>query len=498
MSRRNLRWQGLGLMAGGGAGLLALTSMMNPAFAYGAPLLDTAADPDVVIVPGGSGMPIPTTAYLDNVEKLFLPSTPLFEGQPTFPGATYEPLFTPEGLYPITGVKSLPFDTSVAEGETIENDAILSDLANGDNVTVFGYSQSATIATLEMEQLASMPNAPSPEQLSFVFMGDPNSPNGGIVERFLGLDNPFLGEGFSSGPTPADLYSTTIYNQEYDGLADYPRYPIDLLSDLNAAAGLPYVHLRYVPYLQPGVPGLTPEQVATAVELPTAGPTLTTYYMIPTENLPLLDPLRSVPVVGNPLADLLQPDLTYLVNLGYGDPLYGWSTGPANVPTPFGLLPPLSAFEQLPGLLVSGAEQGIQNFIGDLTGSGPNPVTLSMPSLDSLTSLPDPSVGTDTVDTVSSVLANDYAVLLPIADIGLSLITTLPEYDVSLFVDQLEAGNLVNAIGDPIAADMGLSVFWIDDYLGTTVTNAAIDTVNLFGSSALTDTVSTILSLLFA
>ena len=50
---------------------------------------------------------------------------------------------------------------------------------------------------------------------------------------------------------------------------------------------------------------------------------MTNYYMIPTQNLPLLDPLRAIPVVGTPLADLLQPDLRVLVNLGYGDPNFG-------------------------------------------------------------------------------------------------------------------------------------------------------------------------------
>jgi len=30
------------------------------------------------------------------------------------------------------------------------------------------------------------------------------------------------------------------------------------------------------------------------------------------------------------------------VNWGYGDPNFGWSTGPADVPTPFGFLPPLA------------------------------------------------------------------------------------------------------------------------------------------------------------
>lgn len=32
---------------------------------------------------------------------------------------------------------------------------------------------------------------------------------------------------------------------------------------------------------------------------------MTNYYMITTPNLPLLDPLRAIPVIGNPVADLL-------------------------------------------------------------------------------------------------------------------------------------------------------------------------------------------------
>ncbi len=45
-------------------------------------------------------------------------------------------------------------------------------------------------------------------------------------------------------------------------------------------------------------------------------------------------------MIGTPIADLLQPALKVLVNLGYGDPAYGWSNnGYANVQTTFGLLP---------------------------------------------------------------------------------------------------------------------------------------------------------------
>ena len=45
---------------------------------------------------------------------------------------------------------------------------------------------------------------------------------------------------------------------------------------------------------------------------------MTTYYLIPTANLPLLDPLRLIAVLGNPLADLLQPFLRPFIDFGYG------------------------------------------------------------------------------------------------------------------------------------------------------------------------------------
>jgi hypothetical protein len=364
----------------------------------------------------------------------------------------------------LTGVNSLPLDTSVSEGVTILNNSIQANLAAGDVSTVFGSSQSAVISSLEMEALDPS-GTPSTLPVNFVLIGDEMNPNGGILERFAGLDLASLGISFY-GATPADDFPTDMYTAEYDGFADFPRYPIDLLSDLNAFFGLEYAQYS------------VPAQVATAIQLPTSGATETTYYMIPTTDLPLLDPVRGIPLIGNPIADLLQPDLTYIVNLGYGDPLYGWSTSAANVPTEFGLFPSLSDIEMMPGLLVSGAEEGIENFIGDFTGTGPNPVVL--PSLSSLTSLLDPSSGTasadplaalsalasdpalsltDLVNTLSSATSTAYGTLLSTADIANALLTSLPAYDVSLFVDNLQAGNLLDAVGLPIAADIGLGTF---------------------------------------
>jgi hypothetical protein len=428
--------------------------MMNSAFAYGetpTPLADPG--PPTTELMGATGLPIPTE------DESYMAAANAYI-QDFLPGTTPVVLDTPEDFFPLTGTNSLTFDQSVSQGLTILNDAIASNLAAGTPVGVFGVSQSADISSLEMEKLDPA-GAPSSLPAFFVLLGDEMNPNGGLLERFVGADLASLGLTFY-GATPGDDFPTVIYTHEYDGFADFPRYPIDFLSDLNAAFGIAYDH------------SYTAAMIPTAFTLPTSGATETTYYMIPTADLPLLEPLRAIPVIGNPIADLLQPDLTYLVNLGYGDPLYGYSTSAANVPTPFGLFPSLSAFEQLPALLVKGAEQGIQNFIGDFTGTGTNPVNLS---LGSLTSLLDPSSGTasvladpfsalsatagdpassltDIVNTFSGDASTTPDLLPVLADFASAFLTSLPEYDVSLFEENLS--DPIDAIGLPIAADMGL------------------------------------------
>ena len=281
--------------------------------------------------------------------------------------------------------------------------------------------------------------------------------------------------------TPSNDFPTTIWTREYDGFADFPQYPIDVLADLNAFAGIALLHGNY--------PTLTATQLSSAVALPQSGaPSQTTYYMIPTQNLPLLEPLRLIPGIGNPLADLVQPDLRYLINWGYGDPNYGWSTGPADVPTPFGFLPPPSATTSLPPLLVRGAQQGVAAFASDLSAEVPKSLpAMSLPGIanslmaNSSASGPlAPPTATSMQSTITGVLTglesanNDfvgnltytfssvYATLLPTADIATAVAISLPSYDFDLFINGIiQAVNgdpvgLINAIGNPIAADVGL------------------------------------------
>lgn len=181
-----------------------------------------------------------------------------------------------------------------------------------------------------------MSQLPQGTPVNFVLVGNEmNPPNGGMLSRFPGLNLPSLGLPFY-GATPENAFPpTTNYTLEYDGFADFPRYPLNVLSVLNAGLGIIFVHTKYA--------DLTSQQVNSAIPLPTTDPSQK-YYIIPTSNLPLLEPLRLLPVIGNPVADLLQPALKVIVNLGYGDPpQYGWSTnGFANQQTTFGSSPPMS------------------------------------------------------------------------------------------------------------------------------------------------------------
>jgi hypothetical protein len=343
-------------LAGASAGLLGLTSMVYAGFAFGG---DTA----LVLGPGGFSTPPPR--YVEAVEQLYL--------EPNGYGDyTTQPLTTPEAVFPAAATPMFT-DPQTNQAITLLDNAIMQDTVDGGHVVVFGYSGSATIAFLEQEALNMNDNAPDPSQLAFVLAGDPSNPNGGLYDRVL------------PSYFSADHYPTDVYTQEYDGFADFPQYPLNTLSDLNAIMGMIYQHSTYA--------NLTPEQISSAIPLPTTGDSLTHYYMIPTENLPLLEPLRLLPG-GNQLADLLQPDLKVLVNLGYGSITDGWSQGPANAPTPFGIFPNVNPAEVATALM-NGAQQGMTDAMNDtpsLTGAFSPTLIDELAYTYGLTETPDPSL----------------------------------------------------------------------------------------------------------
>lgn len=441
--------------------------------------IDLLAGETVGLVIGGSGVPIPGTGYVDAADALYIqPNAP----DTTYPGVLANGLFTPEGLYPLDGINVLRLNypagangfpsqtTSVGQGMTILDNNIQAQLAAGNAVTVFGYSQSSTIASLEMQQLDPA-GTPSDLPVQFVLIADPSNPNGGLLERFNGFETtsgavnplelniPSMGISFD-GATPADDFQTSIYTLEYDGFADFPRYPLNFLADLNAFLGIRQLHGTY---LNGGVDGSgpTPEQIANAILLPgsqdsTTDPCascLTNYYMIE-ETAPL------VAMLPKPLQDLLGPDLTYLINLGYGADNLGYSDAPANVATPFGLFPdvdPTTVFNAL----IAGAQQGWTAFMADLSDPSAWSSAVSSPLLSAVSDLTtasaDPPTISGIVDAFSSALSAANGGLSGLSDVANALFTTLPAYEAELFMTNLQNGDLLDAFGLPMAASTALN-----------------------------------------
>jgi PE-PPE domain len=462
-------------------GLGGLTSMLNSAVV----LADTADSPlgdGTALVFGPTGVPIPPPQYVDAADTLYL-QTLGFTG-------TSQSSYIPDEAYPLTGVKSLGFGTSLGQDQQIMVSDIESQIAAGgvspeNPVVVFGYSQSSDAASLTMSELAQQ-GVPS-DDVHFVLVGDPQNPNGGLentfdfpagnTSAFTAFDAPF------QPATSSDLYPTDIYTLEYDGFADFPHYTTNLLSDLNAMLGLFFEHFTYL--------NITPDQINNAIPLPGSealtGEGLTDYYMIPNDNLPILEPLLLIPGIGQPLYDLLEPDTQILVNLGYGSITEGWNQGPANVPTTFGLSPDINQ-TQLSDALSNGWQQGLTAALHDLQ----NPVSYQdqvaplQPFADSLYTFgyapENPSFidvvdallsaagfpvsdvtlsssPTDIINDISATLSYDYSSLLPIADAISAALTSLPAYDANIVTDQLDAGNLLNAILDPTSANTALVPF---------------------------------------
>jgi PE-PPE domain/PE family len=447
----------------------AISGVPTPTSLVMSPLRGTT----VGLIIGGTAQPIPPRYYVNTSLNYLNQNFDVLS-------ANAHALNTPEGFYPLTGVKTLTLDQSVSQGVQILDNAIKQQLDTNPrgSVAVLGVSQSAVISSLEMENLANPllnPIPPTANQLGFTLLGDEMNPNGGIFARFPGfpagqpLQLSSLGYTFYGATPPDTIYPTHIYTLEYDGFADFPQYPINFLADLNAIAGMYYVHGIY-PSLNPSAlpPGYAIQQLPTS-----PGYTgVTTYDMITYANLPLLDPVRSIPVIGNPLADLLQPDLTTIVNLGYGNPDYGWSQGPADVQTYFGLFPHVSQ-QLIVQDLVVGAHQGVTALVSDIhaeaSGASVSSVSHSLTSAVAEGLSPNSiieeiqSATTNIANGISNTAANAYAVLLPTADIANVLITEIPAYDANLFLSGIQQalngdvlGGLQYALVAPIAADMAL------------------------------------------
>lgn len=146
-------------------------------------------------------------------------------------------------------------------------DAVLRDGTSGKQI-VFAYSQGARVTAAWMREHGGTEGVPAAENLTFVLMGNP-------ARKYSGSDK-------VRGPDvfPDLGYRIIDVSQEYDMASDFPDDTSNLLAMLNSTAGFFFTHQDYEPV----------DIYDEANYVWTEGDI--TYVFVPTENLPLLKPLR--------------------------------------------------------------------------------------------------------------------------------------------------------------------------------------------------------------
>jgi hypothetical protein len=380
MSELRLRSPGYVVLAMICAAVIVLTSTMTSVFMSGVKAIIAEAKllaNDVALIMGGTGNPIPDQEYVGDVESLYL-------GQ--FSNYTPEVVHTPEQFCPIVcnpAEPDLTFGQSVDQGVGDLNNAIDAAFQGGaTNVAVLGYSQSATVATVEMNNLLNSAPPGELSHLNFVLLGDPNSPIGGILDRFQFPDGvgafslspepqhvPFLDIPLSLGTTPTTGIASDIYTAEYDGWANFPEDPSNILADINALVGIQTVHPTY--------PELPPPPGTQFIDLGTIGQAH--FYDIP-EKLPILSWMTGP--AGQFFYDAFAPSTSLGIDWSYGNPGDPGAGIPVDGVNPIGVAGPwqVDATGQLvpsgvdgfipkmdPLQMLAGMEYaGVQTFVGPI------------------------------------------------------------------------------------------------------------------------------------
>ncbi|WP_026357044.1 PE-PPE domain-containing protein [Mycobacterium sp. 141] len=278
-------------------------------------------------------------------------------------------------IWPVSGLTAPTFAQSVNDGNGTLGAAISnsgSPNTADDHVVVVGYSLGAVVANKQRRELETDPDD-APANLEFVLIANANKPNGGIFARFPWLYVP-LADIQSTGAVGPDQFTTTDITREYDPYGDFPAY-FNPLSLANAAAAVVYVH----PDANYDNIDMSQYSDDNAVSSETNGDTTTyhysdgttktvvnqdgeattTYYVIHTDHLPLLMPLRqAADALGLPQGgiDAVEPVVRTVVDMGYDR-----TTSPATA-TQFSFITPPQKFVEAAQALPGAAQQGVNNF----------------------------------------------------------------------------------------------------------------------------------------
>jgi len=191
-------------------------------------------------------------------------------------------------------------------------DAINAQPADGPPVVAFGHSQGGqVIYTAVRRWIADPANAPDPSAVSWVSIGNPENAFGGVKKQ--------------DGLAPDTVYQGIEVIKEYDGWADAPSGPFNLLSWLNGQVGRSTTHVWGYFDVDLNSPDNTyyrPNDV-------NGNPGNITYVFVPNDTLPLVAMTGILAPLLNPILD---PILRPIVDAGYSRPNWPVVSGPVQAP----------------------------------------------------------------------------------------------------------------------------------------------------------------------
>ncbi|MEZ0340935.1 PE-PPE domain-containing protein [Mycobacterium sp. pV006] len=180
----------------------------------------------------------------------------------------------PAQAAPFTGRNHKTLGQSIAEGQMTLYQKILD---SETPVTVVGLSAGSLVVDEVMRMLLDNPDfAPSKQDLTFVIVADSSR------QRFINQVKYNSRFDYTYQPAPVTQYDVIVVTGEYDGFADFPDRPWNLLALINAYAGMITEHM---PSAFADLDAVPDENITVDVnEL--GGKT--THYLVPAKTLPIV------------------------------------------------------------------------------------------------------------------------------------------------------------------------------------------------------------------
>ena len=188
---------------------------------------------------------------------------------------------------PYTGRGDLTLGASINVGKAnldAQIDAALARLdkdadgnvVGGEKVTVVGLSAGSLVVNEVLREMAADADAPGKDQITFVVVADSSRQKMIDKARYNSKYD------YTYQPAPETEYDIVVVTGEYDGMADFPDRPFNVLAIMNAIAGSIFVH---VPVMYADLANVPTENIT--VDVNAKGGT-TTHYLVPTKKLPLV------------------------------------------------------------------------------------------------------------------------------------------------------------------------------------------------------------------